>query len=86
MQPYAPLCNWFTPGAVHILSIVPRKLISTNWPIKGIIHINQKLKTFLKVIIAVKKIIQLKRYGYESNCSEDNYFSKFLITVLIICN
>ena len=37
---YAPLCDWFTPGAMHILSTVPQKLISTNQPIKGIININ----------------------------------------------
>ena len=44
MQSYAPSCDWFTPGVVHLLSTLPQTLISTNWPIKGIININKNLK------------------------------------------
>ena len=47
-QSYAPLCDWFTPGTVYILSTMPRKHISKNQPIKGIININQNLKVISK--------------------------------------
>ena len=56
MQSYAPSCDWFTPSAMHLLSTFPQKLISINRPIKGISDINRNLKTFLKVIMGVKKL------------------------------
>ena len=48
MQSYAPSCDWWSPGAVHLLSTLPRTLISTNRPIKGIINIKQNLKVISK--------------------------------------
>ena len=86
-QPIAPLCDWFTPGAVHLLSTLPRTLISTYRPTKGIDNVNKNFKTLMKVIIAVKKILcKQKKYGCESNYSEGNYDFEFFRTALIICN
>ena len=54
-QPTAPLCDWFTTGAVHLLPTLPRTLISAYRPIKGISNLNRNLKTLMKVIIDVEK-------------------------------
>ena len=55
MQPIAPLRDCFTPDAVHLLSTLPRTLISTYHPIKGINNVNRNLKTLMKVINDIKK-------------------------------